>query len=72
MTTEELLALSDERDMWLKRVHAAYTEGRAVGRKEGVRRGETNAILALADIECQREAEQWFDAKIREIRRGRR
>jgi hypothetical protein len=54
VTPSEVLDLSDERDLWLRRLlaaeRAAFTRGRAIGRQEGYAAGLTH---------CDRE---WMDA----------
>ena len=47
-----VLELSDERDLWLRREHAAYKRGFADGR--------ACACVALAEMEQRRESVEWW------------
>jgi hypothetical protein len=46
MTGEEFLALSDERDVWLRRVVAAWRAGRAAGHTAGYDAGYADGVEA--------------------------
>jgi hypothetical protein len=44
MTGEEFLALSDERDMWMRWVGQAWRDGHLAGREDGYRDGYAQAV----------------------------
>jgi len=48
-----ILALSDERDTWMRRIHQAWRDGYNAGRAD--------ACVALAEIEHRCEARQWWN-----------
>jgi hypothetical protein len=62
---QALLALSDERDAWLRRLLAAYREGYAHGREDGYQAGYVTGILARKHADrdvyegLQLEARRW-------------
>jgi hypothetical protein len=60
-----LLVLSDERDVWLRRLLAAYHEGYARGREDGYQAGYVTGVLARKHADrdvyegLQLEARRW-------------
>ena len=56
-----VLALSDERDTWMRRITQAY--------RDGFNAGRAHACVTLAEMEHRREARQWWNEYAAKVQR---